>query len=168
MNPIKIKVECPNCHNTLNVNYYDGIESAHITCPVPKCGVKLPFKSYLLVQETLIRAVTPVLGCLTVKSTGERHDLQEGEYILGRAGVKVEADIKFNVTDRRMSRHHMKLTIRHINQNYLHHIQKAKEGVVIHVNGIELNDYDIVTLNYGDTISLGDTYILFDRSTPTN
>ena len=141
------------------VQYYDGIETMQVQCE--NCKMTLPFNSYLIVQRTIVKPLTPVLGQLQIKSTGDVYDLFEGEYIVGRTGTAKEAGLKLAVSDRTMSRLHLKMKVVKTKLNYVHSVENAENKKPTFINGRELQKGEIVYLNYGDTLKMGETYVEF-------
>ena len=154
-----INVECPNCKARLSFVYVDGFENAMITCA--KCKMNLPFKSFNMVERTKVVPITPLLGQLMVVSTGERYDLREGEFIVGRKGKLKTSDIQLDVPDRTMSRLHLKMKVVKTGNNMQHRISNAENKRPTLVNGMEMKDGDIIMLRYGDMLKMGETYVRF-------
>jgi hypothetical protein len=154
-----VNVECPNCKAGLSFAYMDGIENAMISCA--KCKMKLPFKSFNIVERTKYVPITPVMGQLLVVSTGERYDLREGEFIVGRKGKEKTSDVQLDVTDRTMSRLHLKMNVTKIGNNMLHRVSNAENKRPTLINAQEIQDGDIIMLRYGDTLKMGETYVRF-------
>ena len=161
MSNVKYQIECPNCHTRVTVEYFDGIESKQLQCGV--CKLTLPFNSYLKVQRTIVKPVTPVIGQLQIKSTGDIYPLFEGEYIIGRTGTAKEAGLKLVVSDRSMSRLHLKMKVVKTTLNYYHSVENAENQKPTYINGRELQQDEVVYLNYGDTLKMGGTYIEFNK-----
>lgn len=163
MSNVKHQIECPNCHKRFMVEYFDGIETKQIQCGNENCKMTLPFSSYLIVQRTLVKPVTPVIGQLQIKSTGDIYQLYEGEYIVGRTGTAKEAGLKLAVSDRSMSRLHLKMKVVKTALNYFHSVENAENKKPTYINGRELQQGEVVYLNYGDTLKMGETYIEFNK-----
>ena len=159
MNKKYIHIECPNCHRRFTLEYFAGIEESQMQCS--NCGLSVPFSSFLVIEPTYIEPITPVIGQLLVKSTGETYDLMEGTFIVGRTGSEKEADIKLNVSDRTMSRHHLKMTVRKTATNWLHCVKNANNLNPTYINDRKLENNEVVCLNYGDIIRMGKTHVEF-------
>lgn len=154
-----VNVECPNCKAGLSFAYVDGIENAMVTCA--KCKKSLPFKSYNIVERTKYVPITPVLGQLLVVSTGKRYDLPEGEFTVGRQAKQKTADVQLEVTDRTMSRIHLRMKVVKMGSNTIHRICNGENKRPTLINAQEMQDGDIIMLKYGDTLKMGETYVRF-------
>ena len=161
MSNVKHQIECPNCHKRFTVEYFDGLEAKQVQCDC--CKLTLPFNSFLKVHRTVVKPVTPVIGQLQIKTTGDIYPLFEGEYIVGRTGTAKEAGLKLAVSDRSMSRLHLKMKVVKVSFNYYHIVENAENKKPTYINGRELQQGEVVYLNYGDTLKMGETYIEFNK-----
>lgn len=112
----------------------------------PKGTVIAPVKSHY----------EPRLEC-----EGKVYALHDGRQTVGRYGEHVVADVRLNVDDRTMSRHHVVIEVKRsaTGVSVTLTIDEAKHDTV--VNGVKLMKGDVVALNDGCRMRFGATELIY-------
>ncbi|MBP3726318.1 MAG: FHA domain-containing protein [Bacteroidaceae bacterium] len=94
-------------------------------------------------------------------NTDRSYPLQMGRNIVGRASASSEADVQIDTNDRFMSRQHLLITL--VPKSGLSPLkvtlQNYQNKNVTYVNGVPLDKADIVVLENGSTIKMGNSIL---------
>lgn len=175
-----IKIQCPHCKSVLSVKNPESLEGKMLTCPA--CKQQQPFANYPKVilrqpapaeddthfnkEETLQEKKTSNRGHL--EHAGVSYELHKGATVVGRKSPTSKAGIQIDLSDESpeigntMSRAHVQITMQQGQSGYLHYLQSlpdAKNDTL--VNGQLLQKGDIIKLNDGDIITMGQVPVKF-------
>ena len=141
-----------------------------IKCPNPACGAKLRVR--FDTGETIIapkKTAATVPGYLTWD--GQSFELKEGRNSVGRGSSKHEADIELPTEDRSVSRLHCLLDARRLNSGRvkvvisdLRTAEKISQKPTL-IYDESLAPEDMLVLEDGDTIEIGDQTLRFHQKT---
>ena len=164
------RIVCPGCHGTLEVTNPKGEPVLMIKCPNPACGAKLRVR--FDTGETVIapkKTAATVPGYLTWD--GQSFELKEGRNSVGRSSSKHEADIELPTEDRSVSRLHCLLDARRLNSGRvkvvisdLRTAEKISQKPTL-IYDESLAPEDMLVLEDGDTIEIGDQTLRFHQKT---
>ena len=180
MDPIKI--QCPHCKSVLTVKNPDALVGKTLICPA--CKQQEPFAGYPKVvlrpaapapaeddthfnkEETLRKREVCNRGHL--EHDGVCYELHKGATVVGRKSSSSKAGIQIDLSNlppelgNTMSRTHVQITMQQGQSGYLHYLQSlpdAKNDTL--VNGQLLQKGDIIKLNDGDVITMGQVPVKF-------
>lgn len=177
-----IKIQCPHCKSVLTVKNPEALEGKQLVCPA--CKQQQPFASYPKVK---LRPAAPVteeedshfnneetLHETTIRNRGHlehagvSYELHKGATVVGRKSPTSKAGIQIDLSDESpeigntMSRAHVQITMQQGQSGYLHYLQSlpdAKNDTFI--NGQLLQKGDVIKLNDGDVITMGQVPVKF-------
>lgn len=182
------EVICPKCHCRLRVRNSKNEAVKHFECPQCKTRLQVVFRheSAPVAGETVYSPGRQSAGGETVYSSqpsaggetqlassthvvqgmlvydGEEFDIPVGESIVGRENTTRHTDISIPTDDRFMSRQHIVINaarsvdggLRVTLRNY-HNANPTK------VNDMQLHDNDVVSLQNGYRITMGNTTVIY-------
>lgn len=176
-----IKIKCPRDGGVLTVKRVPGIEDKYVTCPV--CNTRMRFTDFTIVgaggnsgndDDTQYAGMqgagaagaerNPVPGMLTMKGQPQKtYKLRPGVNIIGRRATNSNATIQIDCPGKRMSREHLVIEVsRQPGEGYIHYARLYKSQVnATFINGLQLEDGDILELYHGNVISLPDVELIF-------
>lgn len=164
----KLKLECPKCKTKLLIRYQEGIEKKNIICP--KCKTKSVVANCNPQREQEPSDAdtqvlngwympTKTIGQLVYSRGSEMQvfELKEGVNIIGRKTEgKSMATIQIEDPQKTLSRRHLILTVKEVENHYEHELAMANTKTNrTTLNGDTLEAEDIIVLNYGDVIRCG-------------
>lgn len=187
-----IQIKCPFDGAVLSVKNQPGIETKNVTCPI--CKHKYPFNQFKRVRPTFFNEepdtdypgeeehtgyaydtqssehtdlgqMNFTLGKLKIIGTGKSYQLKTGRNVIGRKGLKSEADFQIETGENRsMSREHIVIEVKKIpGKGFVHYISLFKERVNKTFIGNEQLVYgDCIVLAHGDIIRLPDADLKFE------
>ena len=173
---MKISIICPNCRARLSFDEIAGWQDKQVECP--QCHFKARanvYQSGALGQGGLGAddaptqlpdyaqpSQTDVIGVIKVLSTGRTFQLKEGTNVLGRVAKSGTADLKIS-TDPYMSRHHLQVDVVRTAWGLEHRLVEIDSKNIIVLNGRPIQRGDILKLNFGDKMMLGQTEVVLER-----
>lgn len=142
-----------------------NLERAVITCPV--CKQRSPYTAYKPVsntpqvvvdeQKTNIMSKTQYCAGRLVFMTDDIADveLSEGRHIIGRDSATSTADIRIPQCYKRVSREHLCIEVRRVNDSFKYILSLCKSDVnATFLNNIQIEAGDQLVLGNGDIIKL--------------
>lgn len=172
----KISIVCPNCKAKLALMEFAGWQEKTLKCP--HCNFSAKASVFRLgtatqgarpshdeddVQTRLSApAHTPSeneLGVIVVKATGRRFILREGTNVIGREAKSGTADLMIS-TDPYMSRRHVQIDVVKTPAGYDHRLVEIDSKNIVELNGAPIKRGDILKLNDGDRLLLGETEVM--------
>lgn len=137
-----------------------NIEKKRVTCS--SCGKSEAFTDYELVSDVLNNSSDTVLPggnrgtvYLVDDASGERYRLNIGVNCVGRNAKTSSADVRIFTDDFSISRMHSYFTVSESSNGALRcSISNAKNKFPTLVNGVELEDGDVLPVAPGDVITL--------------
>jgi hypothetical protein len=154
MNVIILK--CPVCGVKLKAVASPSLAGKIATCP--KCGHKGAYESFKDNCETVVNKgwATSGKAYLVYDNTGAEYPLADGLNSVGRyAANSSKADIKIITTDSSLSRKHANITVNKVpDGQIICSISNAENKFKTFVNGIELENGDVLVVNPGDKIKM--------------
>ncbi len=185
MEPKNIK--CPKCGIGLRVFNPKGLPEVPFTCPGCKTGLKVFFRSTDSAETQLggISATpAPVSGgdgktqlftppgggtvpppvpqqhaCLVCN--GREYPLQLGENTVGRRSQQRPAAIMLDVNDSYMSRQHIVINVQQQNGKIHATVTNYRNTNETFVAGLPLAQKDVLPLNHGTEIKMGETTVIY-------
>lgn len=153
-------VECPHCHFKAKANVYQSGALGQGGQGADESATELPSSFHMPRNGTI--------GVIKLVSTGHAYQLKEGTNVLGRNAASCTADIKIDTTDMTMSRRHLHIDVVKTEWGFEHRLVEigAKNNIVL--NGNPIHRGDILKLEFGDKMTLGQTDVIFDRPQPTD
>lgn len=165
-----MKVKCPHdgCGAVLTIPDTPGIADRMLSCPVCKYRDKVSvFIAEMEKQndddtEICFSDRSDTIGTLRVGDVD--YHLTEGENTIGRKAASSNADVQLAVDDKRMSREHVCVSVIKMPKgDYQHTIRNVTTKNSVFVNGKEMQEGEMIILQYGDVVRLGKTDIQFVR-----
>jgi len=170
----KKKIKCPKCGHVLILTYQAKSETVkHFNCP--KCSAPLVFKISASVKnepssapkkedesETIIVGPSKQGGVFYLSLNGHKIKLADGQNSVGRKSPTSSATVQLDCGDQFMSRSHVLITVvkDSLGNKYVT-IQNHKNLNHTWVNGVQINQDDILKLSNGDRITMGKTTVVF-------
>lgn len=179
--PEKISIICPNCRAKLSFFGIPGWQEKLVECPQCKFKAKANvYQSGIAAQggQGADDASTQLsgdfhstqyseIGVIKILSTGRCFQLKEGTNVLGRVAKSGTADLKIS-TDPYMSRRHLQIDVVKTAWGLEHRLVEIDSKNIIVLNGRPIQRGDILKLNFGDRMILGQTEVVFDRPRPSD
>lgn len=168
----KIKITCPNCRSLLTIEDAPGISDKMLTCPICRfrakvvvyqqqsSGARQGGNDNQEPTQVGIGMMDRTIGSLYFGN--EEYSLHKGQNTIGRRATTGRAEVQIS-DDRYMSRQHAVITIKEGGTGLEHHLQPTNPKNPIKVNGRQLENADIVVLQWGDRLTFGHTELIFDR-----
>lgn len=168
----KKRIKCPKCSSVLDISFKQTGESVkHITCPVCKTRLKVNLATPAPAQEPkkpependdnrtiILKDPPPREATFRIVFNGMPFELRDGQNTIGRKANSSTALIKIPTTDMTTSRSHMVIeVIKGINGIKYATLANHKNSNPTKVNGVEIAKGDVIKLNDGDQISMGET-----------
>lgn len=178
---MKVQVVCPNCHKILSFNEVPGWQDKLIECP--NCHFKAKASIYqsgsfakggmgsddcateIVGANSNAAHQDTEIGVIKEVSTGRAFQLKMGTNVLGRIAKSGKADMMIN-QDPYMSRSHLRIDVIQTASGIEHRLVEIDSKNVIVLNGRPIQRKDILKLNYGDRMKLGQTEVIFDHARP--
>lgn len=190
MNEI-IQIKCPFDGAVLSVRHQPGLEAKNVTCPI--CKHKYPFTQFRRVTSDTGNDDSPTnypdgfertrygneeptelcvqqdytLGRVRIVGSGKSYQLRPGRNVIGRKGVKSNADFQIDTAEQRaMSREHILIEVKKVSgKGFVHYISLFKEKVnKTYIGNEQLFYGDCIVLKNGDIIKLPDASLKFEIS----
>lgn len=186
-----IQIKCPFDGAVLTVRYMPGIETKNVKCPI--CQHTYLFSEFKRVEPAGAApdagrtqqggeektsyyggnssttgsndAANYTIGRLKTKGGGRTFQLRPGRNVIGRMGVKSQADFQIDTEGNKMvSREHLVIDVKKIpGKGFVHYVSLYKEKVNDTFVGTEQLLYgDCIVLRDGDVIRLPATEIKFE------
>lgn len=189
MNEI-IQIKCPFDGAVLTVRYIPGIETKNVKCPI--CQHTYLFKDFKRVDKTGVpanrggiqqggeektsyynvenpnSAASDDAANFTIgrlKGKDQTFQLHIGRNVIGRKGVKSQADFQIDTIDNKMvSREHLVIEVKKVTaKGFVHYVSLFKEKVNnTYVGSEQLLYGDCIVLRDGDVIRLPGIEIRFE------
>lgn len=170
-----IRIKCPNCGAVLSVKNMVGLETKTIPCPI--CKKPSHFGAYKkadapmpvgvgedctdLGGETSFREKGLVVGKLVAMHNKQHYPLCEGVNVIGRKANTSVATIQIVTDDKKMSRQHAVIEVKKTPKAYIHRLKNHQNKNATYINLQLLEDGDVVVLNGGEHLKMGETVLLF-------
>lgn len=170
----KVRIKCPVCGVILEADDNPSNYGKSVTCP--NCKSRNKFSSFKRSSalpgpaaencETEIRAVshdTSVVALMDPE-TGRMYPLVEGRNLVGRMthNVPSKASIPISTDNRRMSRAHLYIDIIKGADGHIHaYASNASNQNETRINGIVLENGDMIGLKHQDHLSLSGTELVY-------
>ena len=163
----KKKIKCPKCKSVLDVPFKDGEGVKHIVCPVCQAKLKINLGGQGKDDDDDDGNETVIGGCkqynYSVIFNGMKLPLDRGLNTIGRRAYSSDAKIQLPVQDGYMSRSHAIIDVKvDSHGNTYATLYNHKNMNPTKINGIQIGQTDVVKLNKGDLITLGETTIIFE------
>lgn len=162
-----IKVKCPHCGAIITIQNATGVADKMLKCP--NCNYRDKVSVFIAeinkpMDDDTEACITASEDCIGSLKVGDKlYPLAEGKNTIGRKSVSSVADVQLDVEDRRMSRMHICITVVKKTNGVQHRIENlTMQGKVI-INGNTMKAGEVVILQFGDVIRLGETDIQFVR-----
>ena len=190
MDNIQIKrIQCPNCHQGLEVRNSKNEDVKRFKCPACDTPLKLFFKpqqpqatsnggetqlggsinngggetqlgGYSIGSTQLYTPPQPKAVSVCLVYNGKEYPLSDGRNIVGRAGTTSQATVQIDTPDRYMSRQHCIIDVATLSDG----MKKAVLGNyqnknITAVDGHEVFNGDEIRLTDGNVITMGHTTI---------
>jgi len=169
-----VKLICPQCKTLLSFETAPDIGNKLIVCP--KCRFKATMGVYLsgsagtggqgIIEDTMptkqVNVNAAVSGCLRLQRTGRMFPLKSGINVIGRIARSGNADIQL-CEDEYMSRRHIEIHVIQTATGWEHRLVEINSKNEVLMNGSPLPRGETVVLQFGDTLVLGKTDVLFDQ-----
>lgn len=174
--PDKLKITCPSCKSTLTIASAPGIEQKVLTCPV--CKYKATVNSYINAamnirvqgndEPTEYGPAVPHIAKSTrpahLKANGESYPLQPGSNTVGRKAATSQARIQIE-GDGYMSRMQGIFYVENTSEGYRYRFEELKAPNHTSIRGTILAEGDVVAINPGDTLIMGETRVQLENDT---
>lgn len=147
-------VECPHCHFKAKANVYQSGKAAQGGQGADDAPTQMP--------GDFRPAQNSEIGVIKLKASGRCFQLKMGTNVLGRVAQSGTADLKIS-TDPYMSRRHLQIDVLQTAMGVEHRLVEIDSKNIIVLNGRPIQRGDIIKLNYGDQMTLGQTEVVFDR-----
>jgi len=166
----KVRVKCPTCNSVLDVPFKEGETVKHIPCPVCQTKLNLKLKGAEGSAPSPVDeedAKTEVGGFkqlrYSVVFNGMKFPLDKGANTIGRQAMTSQAKLQLPTSDMNMSRNHAIAEVKvDANGNTYATLANYKNMNLTLVNGKPLGPQDVVMLNKGDIITMGQTTVMID------
>lgn len=172
----KIFLVCPNCRTRLFFPETENYQKKIVECPV--CHFKALANVYLggkagkggygsndeatqLPQN--IQYSSFDIGQIRVVNTGQRCPLKMGKNVIGRIAQSGKADIQIT-HDEYMSRQHALINVVKGAHGIEHRLEEIGSTNIILLNDKPIQRNDILSLKFGDRITLGKTDIYLEKT----
>ena len=168
----KVRIKCPVCGVILEADDNPSNYEKNVTCP--NCKTKNKFSSYKRVSPvsspaedstTVIKRVSDgTTGALMDPLTGKKYPLAEGRNLIGRMthNSPSKASVPISTDNRRMSRSHLFIdVIKGADGRYHAYASNASNLNETIINGVVLQNEDMLSLKDQDTLSLSGTKLIF-------
>lgn len=171
----QIKVICPNCKNRLTIPYQSGLSDKLLTCPICRFKAKVAIYQQgraaqggygsdgepTQVNFDSLGAMDRTIGSLYIKE--KEFALKKGKTVIGRCASTSRADMQIPTDDLYMSRVHAAITVREGANGLVHLLEPMNPKNPIRVNGIKMEQGDVVALEWGDRLQFGHTELIFEH-----
>lgn len=173
----KIKITCPNCRSLLSIEQTPGIGDKMLSCPICRFRAKVSvFQQQSLGNirqsadddeptQVNFAAMDRTIGSLFLGD--KEFSLHKGPNTIGRKAQTGHAEVQLcdsnGEIDRYMSRNHAVITIKEGGSGLEHHLQPSNPKNPIKINGQQLQNADVVVLQWGDRLTFGHTELIFER-----
>jgi len=171
----KIRIKCPVCGVLLEALDDPANYEKQVTCP--NCKTRNKFNSFKRVVPetpseddctTIIREIdNDAIGALVDVATGRSYPLREGKNLVGRMTYNSPpvATVPIVTENRKMSRSHLYIHVMHgADGRYHAYASNASNRNATTINGVILEDGDMISLKYQDVLSLADTRLIYTGS----
>lgn len=181
----EIKIKCPTCGKVLRLKDAPNINAAFFTCPVcherhlvGKCqryveqpepqalsGEETRYGPALAQQpgedETRIGAMSQTMVGALSDGMGRTYQLRLGINTIGRKAQTSAASVQVATDDRTMSRSHAIIEVRNAGGQTVHILRNGANKNPSYLNGTLIGQQDLLILNNGDRIKMGNTELTF-------
>ena len=156
-----IHIKCPNCGKKLILkNKTSQVAGKRLTCPA--CGKSSVFEEYESVDiepqeggRTEIRSNISGKAVLVDDATGREYQLNVGVNSVGRDARSCNADIRIVTEDFSISRMHAYISVFQAQGGSVRcGISNAQNKFPTKVNGVEVEQDDVISVMPGDRISM--------------
>lgn len=152
-------LECPNCHFKAKGSTFQSGSFASGGTGADDCATEIVGGNCNAARQDT------EIGVIKEVSTGRAFQLKMGTNVLGRIAKSGKADIMIN-QDPYMSRSHLRVDVIRTASGIEHRLVEIDSKNVIVLNGRPIQRKDILKLNYGDRMKLGQTEVVFDHARP--
>lgn len=171
----KIHIVCPECSKHLSFEEVPGYQNMVVECPIchfkanasvyqNRANNQKPTGADSMPTEIIYAPHSSVdVGQIRVMSTDEVQYLKEGENVIGRRARSGDADIKIS-NDAYMSRRNVRIDVVPASSGYEHRLVEINSTNVVKLNGQPVGRGDIIIINFGDVITLGNTEIRLESN----
>ncbi len=147
-------IECPHCHFKAKANVYQSGAFGQGGYGANDAATQLPSDFHPAQMDEV--------GIIKVLETGRTFQLKEGTNVLGRVASSGTADLKIS-NDPYMSRRHLQVDVVKTPWGLEHRLVEIDSKNIIILNGKPIQRGDILKLNFGDKMTLGQTEVILDR-----
>ena len=155
-----LHIKCPTCGKKLILHKKSQLAGKFITCPA--CGKGALFEDYESVDvnprdegNTEIRPQTSGKAVLVDDTTGREYRLNVGVNSVGRDARSCNADIRIVTEDFSVSRMHAYISVFQTQGGSVRcGISNAQNKFPTKVNGVEVEQDDVISVMPGDKISM--------------
>ena len=169
------RIKCPKCGSVLKFSYENNGDAVkRVTCPVCKTGLKInlapqtknvapPQPQKDGGETVLVTAPSAPSGTFVITFNGQSFPLKKGVNTIGRQAFSSTASLQIPTSDSFLSRSHVTINVLTdaLGNSYatLQNHQNTNETLI---NNVEINQDDVIKLNNGDHITMGETTIVFE------
>lgn len=169
----KIRIKCPVCGAVLEALDDPANYEKHVTCP--NCKTRNKYSAFKRVMPapvppeedstTVIREIVgDAVGALVDVATGRSYPLREGRNLVGRMTYNTPpaATVPIVTENRKMSRSHLYIHVMHgADGRYHAYASNASNRNATTINGVVLEDGDMISLKYQDVLDLAETRLVY-------
>lgn len=168
--PDKLTITCPSCKSALTIANSPGIEQKVLKCPV--CSYKATVGSYQNAAKNIrLQAndeptdygpvpppIPQTMKPSFLKVNGATYNLQEGSNTIGRQAQTSVARIQIP-GDPYMSRMQGTFYVEKTATGFCYRFEEMKAANHTTIRGNVLEEGDVVAVNPGDTLVMGETHV---------